>query len=163
MILHAFKLKAAIHLNNTGVTLASSHLFESATKCYSDATAVMKATCLSPPSMNRKSASDFYDIDRVTIQDIEERLQACARLLCEAKPQLFSGNVTHNVTIKIVSDMESPAQAALSEAAVYRMIHVEPVNFDDFFESDMAVESSIILYNYAVCFLCIASQASNIQ
>jgi len=160
---YLFEFKAAVHLNNAGVSLLQRDRCDAAVKCFTDAISVMMIASSSSPS----NAVDNTDKSHVTpvlrdnshYTDIQGRLQEAAKMLSRTEPSVDSAT-ENSALVEVVSDLVNPCITARSilQVGPTRLIRIEPVDFEIPSEKEMAVESSIILYNYAMAFLWFASR-----
>ncbi len=160
MFLH----KATVHLNHAGVSLLHRGCLRPAIETFTDALVVAKLACRSTKNIKNDllvaSPTDFTQHDSVDIRTILEN--AYDRL--SPKPSTLSG-----IDLEVISDDENLASIhsrCLAEEETGSSINIQRWNFviqtdhldvEALSEADMAIQCSIICYNYGVAYLCLST------
>jgi hypothetical protein len=165
---YLYEFKAAVHLNNTGVSLLQRRCYRQAMKTLSDALSIMKAV---------SSRLDASSTEAPTLQgkefstDIQGKLRDAAQRLASPRPS--TAEMCKNISVQVLSDDSSPTAvepSLLGEACdtgspcsqVIYLIQMEPADFEVPNEKDAAYESSTILYNYGMAYRCLSSLSTSI-
>jgi hypothetical protein len=152
MATSVYELKAAAHLNNIAVSLILSRSFLKGMKTLSDAVSVIKDAS-SRLAQTHASSHGLAPILRRS--RTQEKLLKAGERLSNQEPFPVNKN-TH--TIAVLSDEERPT---LSLSNVKHLIRMDSFDFEDVLsENDLAVATSIIFYNFAISYRCLASLAS---
>jgi hypothetical protein len=147
MLINAYDLKAVAHLNNTGVCLLQRQCYYQAIRTFSDAILITKLMCSNECQITAQEHAIV----------VQEKMLEAAQRLSNPKPS----TVTKNISLEVLSDSESPAIFYLGNSHslvnVAYLVRMEPGVFETPSESDLAIASSIILYNKGISYRCISS------
>jgi hypothetical protein len=163
MTTYLYDFKAAVHLNNTGVSLLQRRCYRQAMNTLSDALSIMKAV---------SSRLEASSTEAPTLQgeefstDIQGKLRDATQRLASPRPSTVE--MCKNISVQVLSDDSSPTavEPSLLEedcdtgspcSQVIYLIRMEPADFEVPSEKDMAFESSTILYNYGMAYRCLSS------
>jgi hypothetical protein len=146
MSINAYDLKAVAHLNNIGVSLLQRHCYCQAMRTFSDAVLISKLMC----------STEYRLTSREHAIGVQEKVREAAERLSNPKPSVD----TKKMSLEVLSDSESPAVFYLgnshSLANIAYLVRMELGDFEAPNKSDLAVASSIILYNQGISYMCIA-------
>lgn len=148
------EIKAAIHLNNVGVTLLQRFHYRQAVMTLNDAVEVIKYVSLKDEQTTGKTT--YVQPINILPMDIESKVKA-------AEERMFvvdsSDRSKHNTPVltTLSDDTELHTLIGLRNPFTH-LVRMEP-SISDLLamqEKGIAVESSTILYNYGVAYLCLA-------
>jgi len=158
-----FLFKAAVYLNNAGVSLMRRGCFPEAMETFTEAIALAKlCSCskhiaiglLAPPT----------SLTRHDSVDIKQILDKAHHRLSHYKCSLISDS---GIVLEVISDDENPAwiqSRCLAEAtptsiklcAGNFVINTEHLEAEIPNEQEMTIECSVIFYNYGMAYLCLS-------
>lgn len=156
-----YEYRAAIHLNNTGVSLLEKRCYRQAMTTFCDAITVMKETVLQG---ERKAC--VFDPTPMR-ENIEQKLHRAAQ--CLSNPNPSSASMAIDLTINVISDDESALAVAGSREdiacqystrlvakskSVMHLVRMEPQEQQNVREH--TVEAAICLYNYGQAYRCLS-------
>jgi hypothetical protein len=151
-----YELKAAAHLNNTAISLILSRSYLKGTKTLSDAVSIIKDASSRQAQTQAGSQAQTAQVlpGNENFAAIQERLRTAAERL--SNPEPFPVNKIPNIAV--LSGEERPT---FSLSNVKHLIRMDSFEFEDVLsENDLAVATSIIFYNFAISYRCLASLAS---
>lgn len=151
---YVYEFKATVHLNNVGVTLLERGYCQQAMQVFGYAISIMKAvSSRANHHQHQQVQASFLRSD-----DIQAKLKVAANHLAQAVPRPSS--VGNNVSLQVISDHENPvdflrqgAGVAVTPSTVVHPLRMEPFDFEAPNETDVAIECSILLYNYSVAYV----------
>jgi hypothetical protein len=170
-----YQFKAAVYLNNTGVSLLQRRCYRQAVETFRDAIIVIKAPSPSSSPIEDHATSRGLEAPvlerRGCFLAMQEKLRVAAQRLSNPMPS--TGDIANQISVQVLSDDEGPnsllcgaylqATGSLCSDAsktVY-LVRMEPADFEDPSEKDAAVEASVILYNYSMGFRCLYSASTS--
>jgi hypothetical protein len=144
MSMNAYDLKAVAHLNNTGVCLVQRHCYLQAMRTFRDALSITKLMC----SNECRIPAQEHAIG------LQEKMREAAQRLSNPKPLMGA----KKISLEVLSDSESPAIFYLGNShslvKVAYLVRMEPGVFKTPSKKDVAIASSIILYNQGISYRC---------
>jgi hypothetical protein len=160
---HLYELRAADHLNNTGVSLLQRSCYRQAVLTFADAMSLIKIASSRPIEVY----ASYQGIAPVQLREeyfneIQIKLRKAAQRLANPIPSTV--DISDEITIKVVSDDESPTtfyRGCLTNAA--HLLRVEPVESEAPSKHDLAVQSSVLLYNYGIAYRCLSSLSASVE
>jgi len=163
MFLH----KAVVYLNNAGVSLLRCGDLRQAIETFADALAAAKLACRTKNTQNDSSPTDFTQHDSI---DISLILEKAYHRLSHPKPSTQRSAVT----LEVISDDENPAwiqcrcldveekkESSMDIGGGNFVIHTEHLTVEVLSEEDMAIQCSVISYNYGVACLCLSTHPTS--
>jgi hypothetical protein len=148
MSINAYHLKAVAHLNNIGVSLLQRHCYYQAMRTFSDAVSITKLMC---STECRITSEQEHAIG------VQDKVREASQRFSNPKPL----TVAKKIFLEVLSDSESPAVFYLgnshSLANIAYPVRMELGDFETPSKNDLAVASSVILYNQGLAYRCIAS------
>jgi hypothetical protein len=148
-----YELKAAAHLNNTAISLILSRSYLKGTKTLSDAVSIISDASSRQAQTQAGSQAQTAQVlpGNENFAAIQERLRTAAERL--SNPEPFPVNKIPNIAV--LSGEERPT---FSLSNVKHLIRMDSFEFEDVLsENDLAVATSIIFYNFAISYRCLAS------
>lgn len=164
-----YEFRAAVRLNNTAVRLLEHRrCYRQAMMTLSDAFSVVKAISSRPVDAKPSKG---------TLAWIEGKLRAADQRMSNPDPSSLEQTEKTFLSLQVMSDETTPldlistsslqeqqlrnTDSTCSGQRVAYLIHIETVDFEMADKTDIAVESSIILYNYGVAYRCLASLSTS--
>ncbi len=161
MFLH----KATLHLNHAGVSLLHRGCLRPAIETFTDALVVAKLVCRSTKTIKTDLlvASPTYLTQHDSV-DIRTILENAYDRLSHPKPSTLT-----DIDLEVISDDENLASIhsrCLAEEETgpsmniprwNPVIHTDHLDVEALSEEDMAIQCSIICYNYGVAYLCLCT------
>jgi len=158
--------KAAVYLNNLGVSLMRRGCFRPAMKTFTEAIAVAKL-CSCSKHIEIGQLAHPTSFERHDSVDIRKVLDKAYHRLSHSKPPLMIG-----IELEVISDDENPGgiqSRCLAEAAPTSIklcvgnfvINTDHLDTEKPNEQDMMIECSIIFYNHGMAYLCLFSLSSS--
>jgi len=169
-----FCKKAAVHLNNTGVSLLHRGCLRQAIETFTDALAIAQLGC-----QHTKHNMVMNDNDRLassTFLTPHDHSVAVKKILENAHDRLSHPeppSTLFGLELEVISDNESPAVIQSrclveeedkedTESSVHIrkgnfIIHMNDLNIIIPSEEEDAIQCSIISYNYAMAYLCLST------
>jgi len=185
-----YDFKAAVHLNNVGVTLLQRQCYRQAVEILNDSILVMKMASRRSPTHDSDGSSNNSTDD---LLNIPEKLQHAAIVLSNPKPESCVAHQQKKVILRVISDDEDPIRIGSSfcshqsqhndssdtnttnpnqdistdnvnvDSKVVYIVRMEPVGLGGgggSTEKLGAVESSIVLYNHGIALQCLSLSMS---
>ncbi len=162
-----FRRKATVHLNNAGVALLHCGDLRPAIETFTDALTVANLACRANNIKTDPLASPTGLTQHDSV-DIRKYLEKAYDRLSDAKTSKLS-----NIDLKIISDDQNLASIHSRCLAEREMgssmdigggnfvIHTEHLTVEVLSEEDMAIQCSVISYNYGVACLCLSTHPTS--
>jgi len=155
--------RAIVSLNNAGVSLLRSSCIRQAIETFAEALTVAHHACRTKQIGNDTFASPTLLFTEHSSVDINIILEKAYQRLSQPKPSTMG-----NMDLEVISDDESPAwiharcfenttESCMKTREGNFVIQTGHLGFEVDSEEEMAIECSIICYNYGIAYLCIAN------
>jgi len=163
--------KAAVHLNNAGVSLLRHGCLRQAIETFQEALAVAKLNCHRSRHLTNNDRLPVPAFPTV----LTEHDSSCIRTILEKSYHRLSHpkpSTLRNLDLQVISDDENPAwiqsQSLKDETKSFMkkrgrnfVIHMDHLGFTLPSEEEMAIQCSIISYNHGVAYLCRSTPPSS--